>query len=183
MDVVLQRRDLRDSRARSRGAGPDRVVSANRLARCTSATAGSARTATASAGDERCGWEVEREFYVNDTGGQIRFSARAFSPDAAARLCGGGLPGRVRHAVGAAVRGPRTSSKPAVCQRGNSSRTYGRPRELDICFDEWYSQASIEESGQVGETIELFRERGSCTRTTGRSGSGPPRSATPATVC
>ena len=31
---------------------------------------------------------------------------------------------------------------------------------LDIHFDEWYSQASIEESGRVAETIELFAERG-----------------------
>ena len=31
---------------------------------------------------------------------------------------------------------------------------------LDIRYDEWYSQASIEESGKVAETIELFRQRG-----------------------
>ena len=40
---------------------------------------------------------------------------------------------------------------------GNIRATLDR---LDIRFDEWYSQASIEESGQVAETIELFRERG-----------------------
>ena len=56
----------------------------------------------------RCGWDVQREFYVNDTGGQIRLLGESLlrAPPGRGRARGG-LPGRVRHLAGRRVRRPR----------------------------------------------------------------------------
>jgi len=110
----------------------------------------------------RCGWEVRREFYVNDTGGQIRLLGESLL----ARRRGEVVPeegyqGEYVTQLAQQYEGPED-----VVQAGRfaSEAILENIREtlerLDIRFDEWYSQASIEESGQVGETIELFRERG-----------------------
>ena len=110
----------------------------------------------------RCGWDVQREFYVNDTGGQIRLLGESLL----ARRRGDVVPeegyqGEYVSQLAQAYEGPediveagRFASE-AILE--NIRATLDR---LDIHFDEWYSQASIEESGQVAETIELFRERG-----------------------
>jgi arginyl-tRNA synthetase len=110
----------------------------------------------------RCGWDVQREYYVNDTGGQIRLLGESLL----ARRRGEVVPeegyqGEYVTRLAHQYEGPEE-----VVQAGrfaseaileNIRATLDR---LDIRFDEWYSQASIEESGQVAETIELFRERG-----------------------
>ena len=110
----------------------------------------------------RCGWDVRREFYVNDTGGQIRLLGESLL----ARRRGEVVPEEgyqgeyVTHLAqdydGAedVVEAGRFASEAILA---NIRATLDR---LDIRFDEWYSQASIEESGQVAETIELFRARG-----------------------
>ena len=110
----------------------------------------------------RCGWSVAREFYVNDTGGQIRQLGESLL----ARRRGeavpeGGYQGEYVAELAEGYDGPddvveagRFASERIL---ENIRATLGR---LDIVFDEWYSQASIEESGQVAETIELLRERG-----------------------
>ena len=110
----------------------------------------------------RCGWDVQREFYVNDTGGQIRLLGESLL----ARRRGDVLPeegyqGEYVSQLAQVYEGPediveagRFASE-AILE--NIRATLDR---LDIHFDEWYSQASIEESGQVAETIEIFRERG-----------------------
>jgi arginyl-tRNA synthetase len=110
----------------------------------------------------RCGWEVKREFYVNDTGGQIRLLGESLL----ARRRGDLVPeegyqGEYVTQLAQEYKGPedvveagRFASEAIL---GNIRATLYR---LDIRFDEWYSQASIEETGQVAETIEIFRERG-----------------------
>ncbi|MGO9581925.1 MAG: arginine--tRNA ligase [Acidimicrobiales bacterium] len=110
----------------------------------------------------RCGWDVKREYYVNDTGGQIRLLGESLL----ARRRGDvvveeGYQGEYVTQLAGEYDGPED-----VVEAGrfaaekileNIRATLDR---LDIHFDEWYSQASIEESGQVAETVELFRERG-----------------------
>jgi arginyl-tRNA synthetase len=110
----------------------------------------------------RCGWDVKREYYVNDTGGQIRLLGESLL----ARRRGDvvveeGYQGEYVTQLAGEYDGPED-----VVEAGrfaaekileNIRATLDR---LDIHFDEWYSQASIEESGQVAETVELFRDRG-----------------------
>lgn len=110
----------------------------------------------------RCGWDVKREYYVNDTGGQIRLLGESIL----ARRRGDVVPeegyqGEYVTELASQYNGPED-----VIEAGrfaseqileNIKVTLAR---LDICFDEWYSQASIEETAQVAETIELFGARG-----------------------
>lgn len=110
----------------------------------------------------RCGWDVKREFYVNDTGGQIRLLGESLL----ARRRGDVVPeegyqGEYVTQLAQEYEGPED-----IVQAGrfaseaileNIRATLDR---LEIRFDDWYSQASIEESGQVAETIEVFRARG-----------------------
>ncbi len=133
----------------------------------------------------RCGWEVSREYYVNDTGGQIRLLGESLL----ARRRGDVVPEEGYQGEYVTQLASRYDGPDDVVEAGrfaaekileNIRATLER---LDIHFDEWYSQASIEESGQVAETIELFRERGPRLRgRTGRSGCGRPSSATAATA-
>jgi len=110
----------------------------------------------------RCGWDVKREYYVNDTGGQIRLLGESLL----ARRRGEVVPeegyqGEYVSQLAQVYEGPEDVvaagrfASAAILE--NIRATLDR---LDINFDEWYSQASIEESGQVAETIEVFRERG-----------------------
>jgi arginyl-tRNA synthetase len=111
---------------------------------------------------ERCGWVVEREYYVNDTGGQIRqlgeslLAFRAGTP-----VPEGGYQGQYVHELAQEYEGPDevTEAGRFAAERilANIRATTER---LGIRFDAWYSQASIEESGRVAETIELLRSRG-----------------------
>jgi len=110
----------------------------------------------------RCGWDVQREFYVNDTGGQIRLLGESLL----ARRRGEVVPeegyqGEYVTLLAREYEGPDDISEAG---RFASERILENIRatlaRLDIAFDEWYSQASIEESGQVAETIELLRQRG-----------------------
>jgi len=133
----------------------------------------------------RCGWKVKREFYVNDTGGQIRLLGESLL----ARRRGEVVPeeGYQGEYVTQLAQDYEGSDDIVEAGRFASEAILRNIRatldRLDIRFDDWYSQASIEESGQVAETIEIFRQRGSSTRPTERSGSGPPRSVTAATAC
>jgi arginyl-tRNA synthetase len=110
----------------------------------------------------RAGHQVSREYYVNDTGGQIRTLGESLL----ARRRGdevpeGGYQGQYLSDLAEAYDGPDD-----VTQAGR----WAAERILDliratlesvgIVFDEWYSQASIEESGAVDETIELLAAKG-----------------------
>jgi len=110
----------------------------------------------------RCGWDVKREFYVNDTGGQVRLLGESVL----ARRRGDVVPeegyqGEYVTQLADEYDGPDDTIEAG---RFAADRILENVRatleRLDIHFDEWYSQASIEESGRVAETIELFRDRG-----------------------
>jgi arginyl-tRNA synthetase len=110
----------------------------------------------------RCGWRVHREYYVNDTGGQIRVLGESLL----ARRRGDAVPetgyqGKYVTELAAEYEGPEETE---VAGRWAAERILGNIRNtlarLGIEFDGWYSQASVEESGAVRETIELLASRG-----------------------
>ena len=110
----------------------------------------------------RAGYQVSREYYVNDTGGQIR----ALGGSLLARLHGtevpeGGYQGEYVTELAASYDGPDDVT---AAGRWAADRILERIRTslaaVGIFFDEWYSQASIEESGAVDETIALLAQRG-----------------------
>jgi arginyl-tRNA synthetase len=110
----------------------------------------------------RAGYQVSREYYVNDTGGQIRTLGESLL----ARHRGedvpeGGYQGEYVTELAADYNGPDDVT---VAGRWAADRILERIRatleSVGIVFDEWYSQASIEESGAVDETIALLAERG-----------------------
>ncbi len=110
----------------------------------------------------RCGWNVHREYYVNDTGGQIR----ALGESLLARRRGDAVPeegyqGEYVAELAAAYDGPEEVEAAgrwaAEKILDNIRTTLGR---LGMSFDEWFSQASVEESGAVRETIELLASKG-----------------------
>jgi arginyl-tRNA synthetase len=110
----------------------------------------------------RCGWNVQREYYVNDTGGQIRLLGESVL----ARRGGNPVPEGGYQGEYVTRLAETYDGREDVVEAGRyaSDRILANIREtldrLDIRFDDWYSQASIEESGRVTETIELYRERG-----------------------
>ena len=110
----------------------------------------------------RCGWQVHREYYVNDTGGQIRTLGESLL----ARHHGhevpeGGYQGEYVTELAATYDGPDDVT---VAGRwaadGILDHIKATLASVGIVFDEWYSQASIEESGAVDETIALLAEKG-----------------------
>lgn len=110
----------------------------------------------------RCGYEVSREYYVNDTGGQIRRLGMSLL----ARLRGEPVPqegyqGAYVAELAKSYEGPdddvMTAGRwAAEIILENIKRTC---QSMGIHFDEWYSQASIEESGAVAQTIAILAER------------------------
>ena len=111
---------------------------------------------------ERCGWQVHREYYVNDTGGQIR----ALGESLLARrrreaVPESGYQGQYVADLAEQYDGPEDI---AAAGRWAAERIIGQIREtlevIHIRFDDWFSQASIEDSGAVEQTIAHLRERG-----------------------
>jgi arginyl-tRNA synthetase len=110
----------------------------------------------------RAGYLVSREYYVNDTGGQIRTLGMSLL----ARLHGqevpeGGYQGEYVTELAASYDGlddVTAAGKWAADQI--LERIRATLASVGIVFDEWYSQASIEESGAVDETIALLDQRG-----------------------
>ncbi len=110
----------------------------------------------------RSGYEVSREYYVNDTGGQIRRLGESLL----ARRAGTAVPdegyqGAYVTELAATYDGPDDVT---AAGRWAATRILDNIRatleSVGIVFDEWYSQASIEESGAVDETIGLLRAKG-----------------------
>lgn len=110
---------------------------------------------------DRCGFQVEREYYLNDTGNQIKLLGESLL----ARRAGDAPPeegyqGEYLVELAAAYDGP---DEPMAAGKFASDRILENIKStltrLGICFDCWYSQASIEESGLVDGTIALLRVR------------------------
>jgi arginyl-tRNA synthetase len=110
----------------------------------------------------RCGWQVRTEYYVNDTGNQIRVLGESLlARRRGEEVSDEGYQGAYVADLAASYDGPEdvvSAGRFAADQiLGSIRATLDR---LGIVFDEWYSQASIEESGQVTETIEEMRSHG-----------------------
>jgi arginyl-tRNA synthetase len=110
----------------------------------------------------RSGHQVSREYYVNDTGGQIRtLGASLLARHRGDEVPEGGYQGQYVTELAAAYDGPDDVT---AAGRWAAERILERIRttlaSVGIVFDEWYSQASIEESGAVDETIALLDAKG-----------------------
>ncbi len=110
----------------------------------------------------RSGYAVSREYYVNDTGGQIR----KLGDSVLARRRGedvpeGGYPGDYVADVARRYDGPEDATDAG---RFAADLILVDIREtlesLGIVFDEWFSQASIEESEAVESTFRQLRASG-----------------------
>ncbi len=110
----------------------------------------------------RAGYEVSREYYVNDTGGQIRTLGESLLARRAGRdVPEGGYSGEYVTELAGSYDGPddvTTAGRWAAEHILDHIRA--TLESVGIVFDEWYSQASIEESGAVDDTIALLVERG-----------------------
>ena len=111
---------------------------------------------------ERCGFDVTREYYVNDTGGQIRrLGASVLARRDGTAVPEGGYRAGFVKGLAAAYEGADD-----VMAAGSwaAERTLGyiklQMSEIHIDFDEWFSQASIEESEAVRDTVADLRARG-----------------------
>ncbi len=110
----------------------------------------------------RCGWHVHREYYVNDTGGQIRqlgesMLARRRGDD----VSEGGYQGDYVADLAGTYRG---TDDVVAAGRWAADQILDDIRRtldgIDIRFDEWFSQASIEESEVVADTVAMLADRG-----------------------
>ena len=110
----------------------------------------------------RCGWQVHREYYVNDTGGQIRIlGASILSRRSGAALPEDGYGAPFVKGLAAAYDGPEDVVEAGRWAAERILRFIKMQMDkVNISFDSWYSQASIEESEAVAETIEFLRQRG-----------------------
>ena len=111
---------------------------------------------------ERCGYDVTREYYVNDTGGQIRRLGESILARRAGRpLPEGGYPSGYVKGLASAYDGPEDVEQAGRWAAEHILRFIKVQLEaINIHFDEWFSQASIEESEAVEETIEELRKSG-----------------------
>jgi arginyl-tRNA synthetase len=111
---------------------------------------------------ERCGYSVSREYYVNDTGGQIRrLGESVLARKAGQPVPEGGYPSGFVKGLACAYDGPDDVD---AAGRWAADHIVGfiqrQMSAVNIGFDEWFSQASVEESDAVAETIALLQERG-----------------------
>jgi len=110
----------------------------------------------------RSGHVVTREYYVNDTGGQIRtLGMSLLARTTGQEVPDGGYQGQYLVDLAAEYDGPDDVT---TAGRWAADRILKRIKatlaSVGIVFDEWYSQASIEESGAVDETIALLDAKG-----------------------
>jgi arginyl-tRNA synthetase len=110
----------------------------------------------------RAGHQVSREYYVNDTGGQIRTLGESIlARHKGEEVPEGGYQGEYVTELAAKYDGP---DEVTVAGRWAAERILDLIKSslasVGIIFDEWYSQASIEESGAVDETIALLADKG-----------------------
>ncbi|HEV7760876.1 MAG TPA: arginine--tRNA ligase, partial [Acidimicrobiales bacterium] len=111
---------------------------------------------------ERCGHDVSREYYVNDTGGQIRRLGESILARRAGRAVpDGGYPSGFVKGLASAYEGPDDIAE-AGRWAADHTLSFIRTQmaSVNIHFDEWFSQASIQESDAVAETVALLRDKG-----------------------
>jgi arginyl-tRNA synthetase len=111
---------------------------------------------------ERTGYDVTREYYVNDTGGQIRRLGESVLARRSGRpVPEDGYPSGFVKGLASAYDGSEDIEEAG---RWAAERILGFIRhqmhDVHIDYDVWFSQASIEESEAVGETMGLLAEKG-----------------------
>jgi arginyl-tRNA synthetase len=111
---------------------------------------------------ERCGYAVSREYYVNDTGGQIRALGESIlARKAGVPLPEGGYPSGFVKGLASAYDG-----EDDIVEAGRWAAQHilgfiqGQMASVNITFDTWFSQASIEDSDVVAETIADLQQKG-----------------------
>src|SRR5262245_17748197 len=111
---------------------------------------------------ERCGYEVSREYYVNDTGGQIRrLGESVLARRAAEPVPEGGYPSGFVKGLASAYDGPEDVDRAGRWAADLILKfIQNQMASVNIAFDEWFSQASIQESDAVVETIAELQDRG-----------------------
>jgi arginyl-tRNA synthetase len=111
---------------------------------------------------ERCGHDVTREYYVNDTGGQIRVLGESLLARRDGRpVPEKGYPSGFVKGLASAYDGPDDVMEAG---RWAAERILGFIRHqlanVNIGYDVWFSQASIEESEAVADTIAMLADKG-----------------------
>lgn len=111
---------------------------------------------------ERTGHVVSREYYVNDTGGQIRMLGESLLARRDGRpLPERGYPSGFVKGLASAYDGP---DDVVAAGRWAAERILGFIRHqlanVNIAYDEWFSQASIEDSEVVADTIADLQAKG-----------------------
>ncbi len=117
----------------------------------------------------RTGHEVSREYYVNDTGGQIRtLGASLLAHRRGEPVPEGGYPGQYVADLAARYDGAddvTAAGRWAAEQILTGIRS--TMESIHIHYDEWFSQASIEESEAVAETVAELAAKGLVTEEDG----------------
>jgi arginyl-tRNA synthetase len=110
----------------------------------------------------RTGHEVSREYYVNDTGGQIRrLGESVLARKAGVPVPEGGYPSGFVKGLATAYDGSDD-----IVEAGRWAAEHvlrfiqGQMASVNIHFDEWFSQASIQESEAVADTMTLLQDKG-----------------------
>lgn len=110
----------------------------------------------------RCGYDVSREYYVNDTGGQIRrLGESVLARRAGVPVPEGGYPSGFVKGLASAYDGPDD-----IDEAGRWAAEHilgfiqGQMASVNINYDEWFSQASIDESDALDESILLLQDTG-----------------------
>jgi len=117
----------------------------------------------------RTGHVVSREYYVNDTGGQIRrLGASLLAHHKGEPVPEDGYPGEYVAELAKTYDGPDDVT---AAGQWAAERILGGIRQtmesIHIHYDEWYSQASIEESSAVAETVAELQAKGVITEEDG----------------
>ena len=110
----------------------------------------------------RNGYGISREYYVNDTGGQIRkLGASLLAHHKGEPVPEGGYPGEYVADLAKEYDGPDDVTEAG---RWAADRVLAGIRatmeSVHIHYDVWFSQASIEDSSAVADTIALLAEQG-----------------------
>ena len=112
---------------------------------------------------ERCGHTVSREYYVNDTGGQIRrLGASLLAHAKGEPVPEDGYPGEYVADLAKSYEGPLDDVTVAGQWVAEHVLTgiKSTMESVNIHYDTWYSQRSIEESSAVADTVGLLEDAG-----------------------
>ncbi|MBU3895732.1 arginine--tRNA ligase [Patescibacteria group bacterium] len=105
---------------------------------------------------EKAGYKVSREYYINDTGAQIKKLGHSVLGDAEAvykgkyiddlrKICTGIVPEQVGKKAGKIIL--EKTIKPSI-------------KKMGIKFDKWFSETTLYKSGEVDKAIEELTKRG-----------------------